>query len=205
MTKERDLLPWIFGGLSAATVALAVAAVATHRTSPAPTPRVAVMPSSTPSSNTTPAPIAAPVSAPETAPAAVANSAIAPPAGESEAQPGQIWECTTKGVKTFSNNPCGKDSSLLEVGPINSMHATPPPRLAYAYPAQPRYAQPSYVDAGAPSNDDEDYADQSGTESGGDSYTIVQGVAFLPRRHPGHHPPHQPPHQHHSVSAPRKF
>ena len=31
MNKERDLLPWIFGGLSAAAIAVAFAAVSTHR------------------------------------------------------------------------------------------------------------------------------------------------------------------------------
>jgi hypothetical protein len=143
--------------------------------------------------------------APEATSATAADSTPARAAGEPEVQPGQIWECTTQGVKTFSNNPCGEKPSLLEVGPINSMHATPPARFAYGYASLSRYAQPSYADDRTSSNDEEDYADQGGSESGGDSYSIVQGVAFLPRRHAGHHPPHQPPYQHHSVSAPRKF
>src|ERR1700760_1564432 len=130
MNSQRDLLPWIFGGLSTAAGAIALTAISSQRTAtPAaqPIPVVAVAPQ-----RPTPAAVV---------PTAVSPTAVAGPAAEntpapsiaatdtgaqSEARPGQIWACTTNGVKTFSNNPCGKNSSLLEVGPINTMNAAMP-------------------------------------------------------------------------------
>jgi hypothetical protein len=116
-----------------------------------------------------------------------------------EAQGGQIWVCTTKGVKTYSNNPCGEKSTLLDVGPINTMNATPPNRYPRGYEPQPRYA-PAYNDQ-APAADD--YSEQYESETGATSYTIVQGLAFVPRRRAEH--PHRPPHHHNSAPVPRKF
>jgi hypothetical protein len=199
MNKERDLLPWIIGGLAAATIAVAFAAVSTHRNVPslAPAPVVAAQPAVQPSVSppASPAPAAAqapPPALPDSAPA------LAPPeaqtAAEPEAQPGQIWECTTKGVKTFSNNPCGEKSTLLDVSPINTMPATPAIHYARAYGSEPRYA-PAYADQGA-SDDDEQYSDDYGAEAGGNSYTIIQGAGFVARRRPPHShrpPPHDNP------------
>ena len=234
MTKERDLLPWILGGLSAATLAVAVTAVALHKgvaPLPEPVPLAAAVATSqaAPLPTTAAAPPAAVVTGPTTGGAmAGAESASAPPhaepvqatvpapAAEPEVQAGQIWECVTNGVKTFSNNPCGEKSSLLEVRSINTMNPTPPIHYARAatqaqYSPQyaPQYAAqyaPSYADAGAPSESQEDYGDQDGADSGADSYTIVQGVAFLPRRRPPqHHHPHRPPYHHSPAQPPRKF
>jgi hypothetical protein len=123
-----------------------------------------------------------------------------------EAQAGQIWACTTNGVRTFSNNPCGEKSALLEIGPINTMNAAIPVHYARAYPAQPQYVPPSN-DTSAQYDTDED-SDQEAYESGANSYTIVQGVAVLPRRRPHHHPHHpayHPPYHHSPAPAPRKF
>jgi hypothetical protein len=112
-------------------------------------------------------------------------------------QPGQIWACTTKGVKTYSNNPCGEHASLLEVGPINTMRPTTPVRYANAYPAQPQYLPP-YSDPRSQAYAD-DESDQDSYDNGANVYTIVQGVAVLPRRRPGHHR-REPPYHH--VGAP---
>jgi len=224
MSKERDLLPWILGGLSATTLAVAVAAVSLHKTV-APLPQPAPLPvaaaSAAVASPVAPGPVAGSASAlvpPHAAAvqaalpvqAALLTQTIAPPqpADEPEVQAGQIWECVTKGVKTFSNNPCGEKSQLLEVRAINTMNPTPPIRYARA-PTQAQYPHqyaPSYGDAGAPAESEEDYTEQEGADSGADSYTIVQGVAFLPRRRPPqHHHPHRPPYHQGSAQPPRKF
>jgi len=197
MKKERNLLPWILGGLSAATIAVAFAAVSTtHRNAPAlaPTPMVAAQPAVQPPVAALPAPSTAqaptPATEPDTAPTPAPPQAQGP--AETAVRAGQIWECTTQGVKTFSNNPCGEKSRLLEVNPINTMSATPAIHYARAYGSEPRYA-PAYADQGAPS-DDEQYSEDYGAEAGGNSYTIVQGAGFLARRRPEHmHRPH--PHQ----------
>jgi hypothetical protein len=203
MKKERDLLPWILGGLSAATIAVAFAAVSTHRDVPtlsqtlAPTSVVAAQPAAAqpavppmpapampaPSTSQVPPPSAEPEPAPMPAPQAQT-------AAEPEVQPGQIWECITKGVKTYSNNPCGEKSTLLDVSPINTMPATPVIHYARAYGSEPRYA-PGYADQGAAADDEQDSEDY-GAEAGGNSYTIIQGAGFIARRRPEHS--HRPPH-----------
>jgi hypothetical protein len=197
MNRERDLLPWILGGLSTAAVALAITAVSSQRTvAPAVQPIAMVTTASPPSAApaTMPAPASAPVAIPSIAAANSPPNAANAAAAQAEARPGQIWVCTTQGVKTFSNNPCGENSSLLEVGPINTMNPTVPVHYAHADPAQPRYAQP-YSDGGAQSYADDD-PEQEAYESAANSYTIVQGVAVLPRRRPAHHHPHQSPYRH---------
>jgi hypothetical protein len=104
-------------------------------------------------------------------------------APETGVQRGQIWECTTKGTKTFSNNPCGEKSTILQLGPINTMNPTPVVHYARTYAPDPPYA-PSY--AQPDSSGQESYSDQAGTESAGNSYVVVRGVGFIPRRHPEH-------------------
>jgi hypothetical protein len=202
MNKERNLLPWIFGGLSAAAIAVAFAAVSSHRDAPvsAPTPIVAAQPAVQPAVQppvglpALPAPSTAQAPTPATVPDAAPMPA--PPHGqgaaETEVRAGQIWECTTKGVKTFSNNPCGEKSTLLDVSPINTMSATPVIHYARAYGSEPRYA-PGYADQGAPA-DDEQYSEDYGAEAGGNSYTIIQGAGFVARRRPEHS--HRPPPHH---------
>jgi hypothetical protein len=201
MNKERNLLPWILGGLSAATIAVAFAAVSTHRDAAtlAPTPAVAAQPAARPPVSTPALP--PPSTAQASAPASVPDSAPMPAAAqaqtavEPEVQAGQIWECTTKGVKTFSNNPCGEKSTLLDVSPINTMSATPTVHYARAYGSEPRYAQ-GYADQGAPA--DEQYSEDYGTEAGANSYAVIQGAGFVAHRRPEHShrpaPHHNPGH-----------
>lgn len=217
MSRERDLLPWIFGGLSAAALAVAVAAVSAHKplartaapmtaqaTSPAAAPTVAASPAAVSQLQTPAVPQSATVAQAAALPAVAPMPATPDAPAAPDTQPGQIWECTTNGIKTFSNNPCGEHSSLREVGPINSMNApAPPSRYARAYPEPARYAAP-YADPNAAYDNEQAYSDQDGAESAGNSYTIVQGVAFLPRRHPEHHP-HRPTYAHRPVAAPRRF
>jgi hypothetical protein len=149
------------------------------------------------------APVSAAIAEPDpaqaTEPARV--PAPAPPpvqaAVQSETGGGQIWVCTTKGVKTYSNNPCGEKATLLDVGPINTMNATPVDRYPRGYQPEPRYA-PAYNDQASES---EENSDQYGSETSA-PYTVVQGLAFVPRRHVEH--PHRPPH-HHNPMPVRRF
>jgi hypothetical protein len=194
MNKERDLLPWILGGLSAATIAVAFAAVSTHRDVPtlAPTPlpaaQAAVRPPVSQPALPAPSTERAPPPATETGAAPIPPTQ-AQTAAEPEVQAGQIWECTMKGVKTFSNNPCGEKSTLLDVSPINTMSAAPAIHYARAYGSEPRYT-PGYADQGAAA-DDEQYSEDYGAEPGGNSYTFIQGAGFVARRRPEHmHRPH---------------
>jgi hypothetical protein len=205
MNKERDLLPWIFGGLSAAAIAVAFAAVSTHRAEATLAPPAAAA-QALASPTMPPAPAIA-QSAPQAAPpAAQPDSAPnpSPPQAQSAVEPqvqaGQIWECMTKGVKTFSNNPCGEKSTLLDVGPINSMSPLPAVHYAGAYGSQPRYAA-GYPDQSTPA-DAEDSSDQYAADSGGNSYAIV-GV--VPRRRPEqiHRPPSPP--AHHNPAPVRRY
>ena len=199
MNKERDLLPWILGGLSAAAIAVAFGALSNQRTAPTPStpmvappmpaPRVSMPAPAAPQAvQTVSEPDAAPLSAPPPLPAA------APP----QAREGQIWECTTNGVKTFSNNPCGDKSALLEVGPVNGMSPAPAMHYARAYLPEQRYAPGSDQSTSA---DAEDYSEQYGADTGA-NYTIVQGVGFVPRRRPEHF--HRPP-AHHDLKPARRY
>ena len=192
MNKERDLLPWILGGLAAVAIAVAFAAVSTHRDVPLPPPQAVAA-----QSPTLPAALPAPTSAQAASPAERGAAQVSAPsqtqtAVEPEVAAGQIWECTTKGVKTFSNNPCGEKSTLLDVGPINTMNPTPALHYVGAYGPQPRYS-PGYADQSA-GGDADDYSDQNAAETGGNSYTIVQGVGFVAHRRPEHFHAPPPPH-----------
>jgi hypothetical protein len=190
MNKERDLRPWIFGALLLASLAIAITAGSLQHRNPAADPLV-----SSPSASLTVAPPAALRAEPAVLSIAADTSANSAPTA-ADAWPttsppvpsGQIWECTTNGLKTFSNNPCGDKSSLREVGPINTMAATQV-RYIRASGPDPRYA-PEYVDEGAYADQNE-YSDPA-AESRGSSYAVIQGFAYLPRRRAEH--PHRPFH-----------
>jgi hypothetical protein len=197
MNKERDLLPWVLGALSATAVAVAITAISSTKTAaplgptaPAPAPPAA------------PA-VAAAAPVPEADPMPPQSTIQAQAAPEPPAQTGQIWECTTKGVKTFSNNPCGDKSTLLEVGPINTMNPTPAIHYARTDAPEPRYA-PGYANSDSYA-DEEPYSDPVSAESGGNSYTIIQGVGFVARRRP-EHPHHRPTPNHRNPGPmPRRY
>src|SRR6202789_317042 len=206
MNKERDLLPWIFGGLSAAAMAVAFAAVSTHRATPALSPQViaAQSPASPPTPPVaTTAPVAPSTAQPDSAPLSAPPQAQT--AVEPDVQPGQIWECMTKGVKTFSNNPCGEKSTLLDVGPINTMPPAPT-HYARANGPDPRYA-PGYPDQSAAADAD-DYSDQNAADTDGNSYATVLGGGLAPRRRAEHrHRPYAPPPPpaHHNSAPVRRY
>jgi hypothetical protein len=198
MTEDRDLLPWILGALSMAAVAMAVAIGMTGRTTSAhassqttSAPPALATAELNPKMQNSAAPAgSAPVSsAPaSTSPASTASSSAAqaypePPSAQgvsaAQAQPAltqnaagnQIWECTTNGVKTFSNTRCGSAAVLREVGPINVMEASPASNVHW-YGAGPNdagdYYDPSY--------------DPNPPQPADNSYPVVVGIPYLERR-----------------------
>jgi hypothetical protein len=219
MYKQRGLLPWILGGLTIAGVAAAIIVSSGRPVTPS-LPQ-ATAPISAPVSPPLPTPAAEAAPAPATQVASAVEAADMPDASapvptaqaqtptEPTVQSGQIWECTTNGQKTFSNNPCGEKSTLLEMRAINTMNPTPEVRDARAYGREPRYA-PQYTDQNAYGDQNADgdqnayagqdtYAEPGNGEYGGSSYAVVQGLAFLPRRRPEH--PHRPESQHNSPES----
>jgi hypothetical protein len=199
MTEDRDLLPWILGTLSMAAVAMAVAVGLTGRTTSAhassqttssPPALATAELNSNMQNSATPAGSAPASAAPAAAaPAATASSSAAQaypepasargvgaaqaPAPTPNASGNQIWECTTNGVKTFSNNRCGNAAVLHEVGPINIMDPSPASNVHW-YGAGP----------GAGPNDAPDYYDPGPQQPADNSYPAVVGIPYLERRRP---------------------
>jgi hypothetical protein len=212
MNNRRNLLPWILGGLSVAAVAVVITVAFAGKTVPGMRPAGAAtaQETSAPDSVSLPAPatvasVAAEAAMPAVATVPAVAETVPPPAAQAQAaaepalQAGQIWECMTNGVKTFSNNPCGEKSTLLEVRAINTMNPTPVVRYARANGPEPRYS-PGYADQNSYS-DQEVYGEQGPAETGVNSYAIVQGFAFVPRKRPEH--PHRPP-PHHNTGPPSR-
>jgi len=224
MNKERGLLPWIIGGLTMAGVAAAIMVSSGRPVAPS-LPQITApvsLPLPTPAAEAPPAtPVASTVEAAAMPDASAPLPAQAQTTAEPAVQSGQIWECTTNGQKTFSNNPCGEKSTLLAMRAINTMNAAPEVRDARAYGRQPRYA-PQYTDQNA-NADQNAYGDQNANagqnaygdqnayagqdaygepgngDYGGSSYAALQGLAFLPRRRPEH--PHRPESHHNSPES----
>jgi hypothetical protein len=187
MDKDRDLLPWIFGGLSMVTVALAVTIGSTSRTAP----KILEAPSRT---TALILPEAEATTAPPPTPAPTLATAQIQPVTAPQEQNGQIWECTINGQKTFSDNPCGERSSLHEIGPVNGMDPTPIlPRARSHAPEssdRPEYSyqgnQPEYSSQG----DQEDSA-AGGQQFANGSYPVFVGIPVREHRRPDHeHRPH---------------
>jgi hypothetical protein len=170
MKKQRTLFCWILGSL---TLAGAAVAESTAPSAPAPPgPLAASVPQAQGAES---APAAAPAHTPQAAPI----------------QSGQIWECVTNGIKTFSNNPCGNKATRVALRPINTMKPTPVIRSAYANGTDPRYTK-EYADQNL-------YPDQAASGQGFDDsssdvqgYPGVQGFAYLPlsRTHHNHRRAH---------------
>jgi hypothetical protein len=199
MDGNRNRLLWIFGGLSMATVAIALGVSSIQGTAsmvPAvqsvPPASVSALPSAPPALSDAaalPAAPAMPESVPATAPATAAALDQAVLVAAQQAPSNQIWSCTTNGVKTFSNNPCGERSTLLEFAPINTMESTRV-AIARAYPPDSRSA-PNYANQDAPQSTDDSSA----------AYGVVGGVPYYV-----HRPPiHVSPSQHSRGPQPRKY
>jgi hypothetical protein len=183
MDKYSDLAPWILGGIATASIAAAITLRGNVITAPRPlqTPAaaiVAILPSSIAQSSRPLPGEAFPESAPPATPAAQFETPVMPVTTPA-APTGQIWECTTNGQKTFSNNPCGEKSSLREFGPINTMQATPVSRYPRSYPLEPAYYAINHDDPAM-----QDFADEPAQSQVGIPY-------FVHRRGERAHRPYQ--------------
>jgi hypothetical protein len=106
----------------------------------------------------------------------------------------------TNGQKTFSNNPCGPTSTVLDIGPVNTMEATPVFHAGRPYaPPQPAYA-PGYAPGYGSQPDDTDGDVQGSTENAG--ATTYVGVPYAVRIRPLHR---RPAYRHENVMQPRKY
>jgi hypothetical protein len=123
-----------------------------------------------------------------TTPAKAPGETAAPAAPASAAAPGtQIWQCTTNGVRTFSNNPCGTKSTLRELNPINVMEPAPAYRVTHTYTPAPS-ANYSY-----PAEDSSDANTADNAYNGYPGYIVVPRAHRLRANAAHNHPrPHHP-------------
>jgi hypothetical protein len=169
--NKSSYLPWTLGGLMVATLGVAiVVGSSSNELAPANLPTQAVGQTAT---QALPAidPVAAPASAP-TAPIAQ-NQAVS----AQTAPTNQIWECTINGQDTFSDSPCGDNSSLHEINPINRMDPTPILRQARSYEPDASYPP-------EPNPSDRDNYDSGPPESAVNSYPVFVAIPFHERRRP---------------------
>jgi len=174
MDKDRDLLPWIFGGLSMATVAIAIIVGSNNRPTPkkSPSPSLATAYALPPALAET-VPVTVPVRVPVQALAAAQLETATPPTEQGS----QIWECVINGQRTFSDKRCGEKPSLRKIGPINTMDPTPISRSNSSY--EPR------------SSDMAEYPDSSEQQLADNSYPVYVGVPYHEHRRPDRaHPSH---------------
>jgi len=193
MHRDRDLLPWILSGLLLASIAIAIGGgiqsiasknfqarkLTAEPTLSLPANALAAAPPAAP-------PIAEPAVLAE--PAHALADAPTQMTSQSSEPIGRIYECTTRGVKTFADNPCGEKSALRELGPINTMAPTPSVRYAGGNAPDPR-DMPTYVNDAYAEQDP--YSEPPRVESY-DAYPVIQGFAYLPRLRALH--PYRPIH-----------
>jgi len=192
MDKGRNLLPWIFGGLSMAAAAIAITVASSNGGAPnrshapiqttahispdaqiLPAPQAVALPKAVPAAP-------APVSTPAPTLAAAPTQSAAPPTQPTS----RVWECTINGQKTFSDAPCGDKSSVREIGPINRMDPSPLFSYARPYGREPSY-QPEYSD---PGEQPDATAEQ---QFAGNPYPVYVGIPVREHARPNHaHRPH---------------
>ena len=194
--SQADLLPWILGGLVTAAGAAALFVTvdsprhAHNSTIAAAVPAVAAPAAATATAGQDIPPVTA---APP--PAAATPQPLA--AGQPKSLPvlpaGEVWQCTVNGQLTFSDAPCGKDSSIRRLKETNVMDPGPAlPNWAYerpdaGYPPVP--AEPPMPQSYDPESDNDVYA--------ANQFTLANG-----RLRHGHEP--QRPHHDRGLHSPSK-
>jgi hypothetical protein len=130
------------------------------------------------------------------APAATVSTSApspAPATAPSPAPSNQIWECTTNGLRTFSNNPCGTKSTVRQLNPINVMEPAAIYRPAPSYP-QTMMASPAPVRYNYPEQDNGDEPATDNAYGGYPGVIVVQRARHvrpnIARTHPQPHPHH---------------
>ena len=195
--SQVDLLPWILGGLvtAAGAAALFVTVESPRHTRIAATaaPADPRFPPRRPRESRFPARDCCAGTASE---ASLAPQPLA--AGQPKSLPvlpaGEVWQCTVNGQLTFSDAPCGKDSSIRRLKETNVMDPSPSPLPNWAY---------ERPDAGYPAVPAEPPMPQSyDPESDNDDYAVNQFALANGRLRPGHER-RRPHHDRGSHSAPK--
>jgi hypothetical protein len=127
-SADRDIFPWVLGGLLIVLIAIAIAYTSSNQSdSRAAAPRI----------QSSAAPFPAAVSRP---PSVTARNSTAP-----TPLPRRVWECAVNGHRTFSDSPGGTTSTIRQLSETNRMDTTPvPPSVTYYNPPSPSYA-PNYT------------------------------------------------------------
>jgi hypothetical protein len=118
-----------------------------------------------------------------------ASSSVAASAKPSEPPlpPGQVWQCTIDGQKTFSDKRCGAAASVRQLNEVNRMDPTPESNIHFYGAGAPAHSPGTDIASGAeigaaPAGADEIY--------GSPPLIVVRG-------RPGHRPvPRSHPHGH---------
>jgi hypothetical protein len=204
MAEDTDLLPWILGGLSAATVAIAITVGFSDGSSPNKAHGTAQTTTlGLPGSEAMPQATAALSDAPAIAPTRAPNLTGAPNFSAAQIQTAaplteptsRVWQCTINGQKTFSDAPCGDKASVREIGPINRMDPSPVLSRTPSYGREESY-QPEYSYPG-------EQPDSNAGEQplAGNPYPVFIGIPIHERRRPDH--AHRP-HEHNRGPQPRR-
>jgi len=131
--------------------------------------------------------------------AAVSTWADAPappsavPASTTTAAPSnQIWECTTNGLRTFSNNPCGTKSTVRQLNPINVMEPPPVYHVTHTY-APPASSTPVRSNYNPPPADSPEDTYTDNAVNAYPTYVVVTRAHRLRPNNAHNHPhPHHP-------------
>ncbi len=151
MNKDRDLLPWILGGLIMSALPFTIAMSSSGGTAPGNLPTAGQSTAPDTCRRTNPRACARTLARPCRSRSCKAELLLACRPRRRKlrllrpSQTVKIWQCTINGQKTFSDNPCGAKSSRVELGPVNTMEATPVYPLTRSYEPnyRPEYPYPS--------------------------------------------------------------
>jgi hypothetical protein len=113
-----------------------------------------------------------------TAAEAFAQSVTVSKSTEPALPPGQVWQCTVDGQRTFSDKRCGAGASVRQINDVNRMDPTPAPPIHF-------YESPSlkFVSPGSPPEDGASPID-SDQIYGTPPVIVVNRHGSTPRPHP---------------------
>jgi hypothetical protein len=125
---DRDIFPWVLGGLLIVLVAVAIGYTSSNQSD---------LPASVSRIQSSAAPLPAEVARP--------SAVTARNSGGPTPVPRRVWECAVNGQRTFSDSSCGTTSTIRQLSETNRMDPTPvPPAVTYYNPSSPSYA-PNYT------------------------------------------------------------
>jgi hypothetical protein len=127
-SADRDIFPWVLGGLLIVLAAIAIGYTSNNKSD---------LSTSVPRIQSSAAPLPAAVARPSTV--TVRNS------GAPTLVPRRVWECAVNGQRIFSDSPCGTTSTIRQLSATNRMDPAPVlPSVTYYNPPSPGY-EPNYT------------------------------------------------------------